>query len=160
MLITLCLLPHAYYLMLIDFHIHGITCIIHALDIHYNITLYLCNIITYIIVMCVCVCVCVLCLQLLTLTSGPYPNVSTDGVERQPCPAYTADRRPELEAANAYFAAIGGKSDSQNTWQTWPLLFLSMSFVAGGVAVVMALMVRMQQTTNAIMTHLLLIILF
>ena len=80
--------------------------------------------------------------QLLTLTATPLPDVSTTGVPREACPAYASARRPELAAAEAYFAAMGGSSDREDTWDTTAAaLFLGLSFVAGGVSVLAGLMV-------------------
>jgi hypothetical protein len=78
----------------------------------------------------------------LTLTSAPFPDVATIGVDRATCPAYASDRRPELVAANAYFAAIEDGGDGDEGWNdSTAALFLTLSFVAGGAAVVLALLV-------------------
>ena len=61
------------------------------------------------------------------------------GVDREVCPAYASDRRPELIEANAYFAGIedisdGGDSEEWNDSAAARVLFLALSFVGGVVA--------------------------
>lgn len=82
-------------------------------------------------------------LQLLSLTSAPLPDVATVGVEREECPEYQADRRPELVEATAYFSSTGSSSGSNDGWaETWDGgLVALLSFLAGGMATVVGLLV-------------------
>jgi len=80
--------------------------------------------------------------DLLTLAAPPFPTVTTAGVPRDSCPPYSADRRPELVQASAYFAArdssSGDSGDSIDTDKE--ALFLALSFVAGAAVAAVALL--------------------
>jgi hypothetical protein len=113
-----------------------------------RVCMYLCVCMCTFDYVCSCVCVCVIAshTQLLTLTAPPYPDVTTAGVPRPACPPYSADRRPELVQANAYFASrdsgssSSSSSDGDSIDTDQEALLLALSFVAGAVVTAVALL--------------------
>jgi hypothetical protein len=55
---------------------------------------------------------------LLSLTSGPFPSVSIQGLSLPACPTYEPSRRPEIAAATAYFGDSETHSTSNNNTGT------------------------------------------